>query len=306
MRIQIHNPNENTVAFVEFPNFEFLPLFYLFPIELLRKECPSLADMPRSVHGIFTQTEWINKISGDYFLIAVCDLTAYYVWPAFGISTYMECFSGHDPIWQLAHATGIWRQALEQMSGITPLGLVNTPKKEWEPAELGEFQELMVQIGLHGIREHNLKPIIQVVREMRCIEDYDARGSNAKTDFYRKWYHTRARFKTVSLDQLIEAQESGSRSDAVDAALGDFVADPSAEYEEAVCFSIDALQFYDTLKPRDREILEMRVGGQTYQEIADALSFKTHSAVLKRIGRIAEQYLNYADEQEGLREFLNG
>jgi hypothetical protein len=305
MRIQIHNPVHNTVAIVEFSNSEFLPLFYLFPTDLLRKECPSLADMPRSVHGIFTQKEWVNKITSDYFLETICDLTACYVWPAFGISTYIECFSGYDPIWMLAHATGIWEQALEQMSGITPQGLANNPRREWRPAKLDEFPELMMRIGLHGIQEHNLIPIIQTVREMRCIEDYDARGSNAKTDFYRKWYHTRARFKTVSLDQLIESREDTSRNDAADAVLGDLVGDPAADFSEAVCADIDASQFYEMLTPRDREILQMRVDGHTYQEIADALQYKTHSAVLKRIGRIAEQYLDYADEQEGLREFLS-
>lgn len=306
MRIQFYHPHQNQATIIEFKNFEFLPLFYLFPIDLLRKECPSFVDMPRSVHGIFTQTEWIEKVSSDYFLQAVCDLAAYYVWPAFGIPTHMECFSGYDPIWQLAHATGLWAQAFEQMSGMTPQNLVKKIKHEWEPAELHEFQELMVTIGKRGLEEENLIPIIKAVREMRCIEDYDARGSHAKIDFYRKWYHTRTRFKTVSLDQLIEGQGDGSRSDAVDAVLSDFVGDPAANFEDAVCSKIDTEKFYKTLAPRDSEILQMRVEGATYQEIADELEYKTHSAVLKRINRIAGQYLDYADEQEELREFLYG
>lgn len=107
-------------------------------------------------------------------------------------------------------------------------------------------------------------PIIQTVRKMRCIEDYDARNSHAKIDFYRKWYHTRARFKTVSLDQLIEKQGVGSRSDAVDAVLSDFVGDPIADFEDAVCAKIYADKFYGKLKPRDRDILVMRVEGATY------------------------------------------
>ncbi len=144
MRIKLYHPYQNEMTTFELKNFELMPLFYLFPIDLLRKECPSLADMPRSAHGIFTQIEWVDKITSDYFLQTVCDLTAYYVWPAFGISTYMECFSGYDPIWKLAHATGIWEQAFEQMSGMTPQNIVNVVKHEWEPAEPDEFQELMV------------------------------------------------------------------------------------------------------------------------------------------------------------------
>jgi hypothetical protein len=105
MRIQILYPKQNQVKIVDLPNFEYMPLFYLFPRELLKSECPSLVGMPRSAHGIFTNKEWFTKLASDFFLQAVCDLTAYYVWPAFGITTYMECFSGNDPIWQLANRT---------------------------------------------------------------------------------------------------------------------------------------------------------------------------------------------------------
>ena len=75
MRIQFYHPKQNEISVVEIKNFEFLPLFYLIPIDLLRKECLSLADMPRSAHGIFTQNEWIDKVSSNYFLKTICDLT---------------------------------------------------------------------------------------------------------------------------------------------------------------------------------------------------------------------------------------
>lgn len=306
MRIQFYHPKQNETTVVEIKNFEFLPLFYLIPIDLLRRECPGLADMPRSAHGIFKQPEWAERITSDLFLQAVGDLTAYFVWPSFGISTYMECFSGDDSLWRLAHATGIWEAAFEQMSGMTPQNIVRAIKREWEPPELEEFQELMVNIGLRGIRDFNLMPTIQTLREIRCIEDYDARSSHAKIDFYRKWYHTRTRFKTVSLDQLIDGQRAGSRCDAVDALLSNFVGDPTSDFEDAICSNMDAEKFYEKLTSRDREILKMRVKGATYQEIADDLGYQTHSAVLKRINRIAEQYLDYADEQEETRTFLKG
>jgi hypothetical protein len=163
-----------------------MPLFYLFPKELLKSECSSLVDMPRSAHGIFTQKEWFTKLASDFFLQTVCDLTAFYVWPAFGITTYMECFSGNDPIWQLAHSLPIWQRAFEHMSGITPQGLTDAPKKEHEWIKQDEFQSVMLQIGFYGIMDNNLLPCIQAVWEMRCFEDYDNRNSNAKIDFYRK------------------------------------------------------------------------------------------------------------------------
>ena len=294
MKIQFIHPEQNKITVVNLNNFEYLPLFYLFPKELLEDKCPNLVDIPRSVHGIFKQEEWYTVLISDFFFQVVCDLTAFYVWPAFGISTYMECFSGHDPMWRLAHATHIWEEAFEQLNGVTPQGLANTPKKEQKWLGVDEFESIMLRIGIYGINKNNLVPCIQTVREMRCIEDYDNRFSNAKIDFHRKWYHTRTRFKTVSLDQLIDKQSS----DAMNAELGYFITNKSADFEDTSCSKIDANRFYETLNSRDHEILEMRVNGNTYQEIADKLGYSTHSAVLKRINRIAEQYLEYMVKQK--------
>lgn len=282
MRIQILNPQHNQINLVDLPNFEYMPLFYLFPRELLNSECPSIVDMPRSAHGIFTQKEWFTKLANDFFLQTVCDLTAFYVWPALGITTYMECFSGNDPIWQLAHALPIWQMAFEHMSGITPQSLTNAPKKEQEWVEPDDFQSLMLQIGLYGIMENNLTPCIQAIREMRCFEDYDNRNSNAKIDFYRKWYHTRSKISSIPLDQLADNE------------FGDGSYDNSTlKCDYAIFSRIETDKFLQSLSSLDREILELRISGCTYQEIAQRTGFKTHSAVLKRINRIAEQYLDY-------------
>jgi DNA-directed RNA polymerase specialized sigma24 family protein len=70
------------------------------------------------------------------------------------------------------------------------------------------------------------------------------------------------------------------------------------QHDDLVCSKIDTEKFYLNLKPFEREILELRIKGYTYQEIAEKAGYKTHSAVLKRINRIAEQYLDYTDENE--------
>ena len=306
MKIQFLSPQQNTITVIKLKNFEFLPLFYLFPKKLLQEKCPNLVDMPRSVHGIFTQEKWFTMLASDFFLQVVCDITAFFVWPAFGITTYMECFSGHDPLWRLAHATQLWENAFEKLSGITPQGLANNPKAQHEWTKHSEFLEIMISIGIRGMNENNLMPLIESVREIRCIEDYDKRYSNAKIDFHRKWYHTRTRFTTVSLEQLIENHDNNYQGDAVDTALGDYVYSPSTSFESDICSQMDIDNFYKTLNPKDKEILEMRVGGATYQEIADELDYKTHSAVIKRIRKIANKYADYIDEQEGMREYLYG
>ena len=305
MRLTFYDPNKNTITKISLKNFEFLPLFYLYPKDFLIKKCPSLVDMPRSVHEILKQEKWFKMLESDFFFQAVCDITAFFVWPAFGISTHLECFSGYDPMWLLAHATSLWEKAFEDMSGITPQGLAKNLKKQHQWVEQDEFEYVMLLIGLRGIDDNNLNPCIDAIKKMRCKEDYDKRGSNAKTDFYRKWYHTRARTKVVSLDQLIEGQEGNNRGDSADRALGDIVRNPTASFEDDLCSQMDIDNFSITLSSKDYRILEMRVNGNTYQEIADELEYKTHSAVIKRIRKITTQYMDYIDEQEGRREYLN-
>ena len=39
------------------------------------------------------------------------------------------------------------------------------------------------------IDEGNLQPVLDVVREMPCEEDFEPRNSNVRIDFLRKWYH---------------------------------------------------------------------------------------------------------------------
>lgn len=217
----------------------------------------------------------------------------------------MECFSGNDPLWRLAHAIPVWQMAFEHMSGINPQSLDNAPKREQSWIEPDEFQSVMLQIGLHGIAENNLLPCIDAVQEMRCAEDYNNRNSNAKIDFYRRWYHTRSKITSVSLDNLID-DGNDSWDDSISAQFGKYISDPAAQYDDKVCTKLDVEEFYRSLKPLDHEILELRIKGYTYQEIAEKLKYKTHSAVLKRINRIAERYLDFNDEQKGLREFLIG
>lgn len=148
----------------------------------------------------------------------------------------------------------------------------------------------MIQVGVRGIMDNKLLPCIQAVREMRCFEDYDNRNSNAKIDFYRRWYHTRSKISTVSLEQLTDNE------------IGDGLhSNLTSQYEDTVCSKIVVDKFYQRLEPLDREILDLRINGYTYQEIAERTGYKTHSGVLKRINRITELYIDYAAESQDLK-----
>lgn len=67
---------------------------------------------------------------------------------------------------------------------------------------------------------------------------------------------------------------------------------------------MDIERFLQSLSERDMEMLTMRSEGYTYQEIADKLGYKTHSAAMKRIKRLGEAYLNFTDEQQEIRKHL--
>ena len=55
--------------------------------------------------------------------------------------------------------------------------------------------------------------------------------------------------------------------------------------------------FLATLPEDDRTIFIMRENGKTQKEIAEALGYKTHSAVTKRLQAMREQFEMYIKEQ---------
>ena len=105
------------------------------------------------------------------------------------------------------------------------------------------------------------------------------RGSQVKLDFMRSWEHSRSRKKAVSIEQLAEDAEENSI---------DFdIPDTRSEFENSVLSELQIAEFAARFSGRDKKILEMKMEGHTAQEIAEAVGYKTHGAVLKRIRHIA-------------------
>ena len=72
------------------------------------------------------------------------------------------------------------------------------------------------------------------------------------------------------------------------------MADPRSEFEQSVISEMQVATFAEsTITEKDREILKLRMGGLTEQEIADKVGYKTASAVHKRIAKIADAYEDY-------------
>ena len=138
------------------------------------------------------------------------------------------------------------------------------------------------------IEEQGWGPMLDVVREMPCAEDFEPWDTNVRKDFLRKWYHTRSKkVKTVSLEACMEDEDSGIHA----------IADPAAEdFTEQVAGEDFCQRFKATLARKDMAILELRVEGYGYQEIADKLGYKTHSAVVKRMEAIKRRFIQYEEE----------
>ena len=83
-----------------------------------------------------------------------------------------------------------------------------------------------LSLWVKGIeRERGWGPMLDVVREMPCAEDFEPWDTNVRKDFLRKWYHTRSKkVKTVSLEECMEDEDSGIHT----------VADPAWDFTEQV------------------------------------------------------------------------
>ena len=131
--------------------------------------------------------------------------------------------------------------------------------------------------------------MIDEIWNNRTLEDFDKRGSQVKLDFMRSWGHSRSRKKTVSIEQLAEeAEENGTDFD---------IPDTRSEFENSVLSELQIAEFAARLSGRDKKILKMKMEGHTAQEIAEAVGYQTHSAVLKRIRHIADCYEDFISEE---------
>ena len=127
--------------------------------------------------------------------------------------------------------------------------------------------------------------MIDAIWENRTLEDYENKSSVVRNDFMRHWNHNRSG-KSISLDALVE--EGGDIMN---------VTDPRAEFERKVLSQGQIDAFAQRLSEQDRAILRLRMEQHTEQEIADAVGFKTASAVHKRIAKIAAAYEDFVTKE---------
>ena len=186
-------------------NAEFVPMYYFIPRRILQACGAELNMIPRNPHRILHSKDACDFIESDLFRLLIVDAVAYMVWPFMGFTEYMEVYSGDDPAWRLAHSPEIWAQELIDQ-GILPTAeaFLKTADEEFGYVPEGEIDEVLRVIVPQAMEHHRINEVLQVVGEHRCIEDFDGRKSNQKTDFIRHWYHTRTKHPVVSLEAYRE------------------------------------------------------------------------------------------------------
>ena len=265
----------------------YLPLVYMLPHDLLIR-CPILRKLPRSMGELNASPEWAEVIQSDTFLNEVMDAVASLAFPHFGFGGWKEHYTGWCPIWRLSYSLPLWAKGVERVRGWGVQSLFRLPPDFEIPFfDPEDVKAVMGQVVRQTIEEQGWGPMLETVREMSCDEDFEPWDTNVRKDFLRKWYHTRSkRVQTVSLEACMEDEDSGIHS----------LPDPAGDFTGQVEGEDFCQRFKATLSQKDMAILELRVEGHTFEEIADRLGYKTHSAVVKRMEAIKKQFIQYENE----------
>lgn len=190
-----------------FRNAEYISAFYFIPKSILDKCGEEINSIPRNPRKLLQDRRAIEIIESDLFKLVIIDAYAFMVWPFMGLGAKREIYSGYEPSWRYAHAASIWIKGMED-EGVIPKSH-EILKSSNVDEDLGyiseeEISETFTWLVPKIMAKHNMNEIIAVAAEYRCFEDFDYRKSRQKIDFYRKWYHTRAKISVESLDEIKE------------------------------------------------------------------------------------------------------
>ena len=249
-------------------NAEYLSGFYFIPKEFLDKCSAKIRSIPRRPRDLLYNEQALAVVESDVFLEAIIDVYAYMVWPYMGLGRKMEIFSGDAPEWRYAHAAALWIQGLEKLGIIPTIRdlLTKAINVSFGYVSIAEAHELFKQAIPQIMAENNVKKIIACGRRYRCFEDFDYRDSRLKKDFYRKWYHSRTKHPSTSLEELRER----------------FAAEAGFENGDNLM-----------------RLLELRLDGLTLEKIAKQTGYQNHSGVLKRLRRIGKAYEEWSGQDLG-------
>jgi len=270
-------------------NLLYLPFVYILPEDVMAK-CPTLSFVPRGVREVVYDENMLEIVESDIFLKEIMEAIAALVFPYLGFRGWKEDYSENCPAWKLAYATPLWVQSLEEEIGWGLQALFLIPSTTVIPFFNPDYiKDLIGRVVKRVMDKDNWQSTLDTVREMPCDEDFENRDTNVRKDFLRRWYHTRSkRVKTISLEYCLEDNEHGIHE----------VEDVSSNFEDRVVGDDFCRRFKASLSEKDMRILELRVEGFTYEEIAERLGYKNHSGVLKRMQSITKEFIRYEENQQ--------
>ena len=276
----------------------WLTMFYALPRELVEKR-PAYLELPRNINRLFDDEKYLNMIEDDAFLELVWDCWAWSVWQFFKIphkdGTYHDIpgdwqnYSGDFPLWRLSYEIlrYIRKKFETEMDWSFQRLFMMDIDDEVPWLDYKHFGNLVGNITDMIVEEQNWQPFIDEVWMKRDAADYSG-SSSQRRDFDRSWNHDR-NHKHLSLEEIAE---NGAVID------GDTLYDipnPEADFEKNVLSSIQIEQFKSRLTEQNKRILQMRMEGYPLKDIAEAVGFKTPSAVSKHIEKIAGMYADFVD-----------
>ena len=291
---------DNVIVIPHTHPLRWIMMFYALPREMFEK-LTEYRQLPRNMRPIQVSEKYMRMIDCDDFLIMIWNLYAWMVWHCLRVpgknGEYRPIpgswhhYSENFPIWQICFEIGMhFREVFEHCSNWTLQRLFDLKKDEQMPwLTLPDFCTIVKSMTQFVIDGMNLQPFIDEVWYHRAEEDY-AGNNYARRDFTRSWTHSRTA-SSVSIDEIIE---SGAK---VDGQIVFDLPDPRAAFEDHVISTVKIDQFKERLTEQDRIILQMRNDGCTLQEIADAVGYKSPSAVKKRIDKIAAEYNDFVSDE---------
>ena len=139
--------------------------------------------------------------------------------------------------------------------------------------------ELLSQMMGYLQQVQSVPEILDALQGNRAFEDFNESilENHDKIDFERQWYHLRTKVgEMLSLEELCE------QTGGIDA----YITPEGDEIDFRDVFAA----FYQIIDDSERTIIKEFAAGKTYQEIAEVLGYKTHSAISKKIAKMKDKY----------------
>lgn len=291
--------NVRTEQFQDTATVNLFPPIFLSPKNCLSQPVQKIRDLPRTIASYFYDKDVMDIVETDLFFERVSNVYSYMVWNYLNRGANSLHYSNTDPGWILAYKIDIWVPPLIQHKVIPDVHELT--KYAETPEVVGYtsmeiFERLIAWSVEQAMQQYDIPKIIELIKEYPCAEDFSVFDSHAKTDFIRRWYHTRTKHLQISLEEFQESYAKNNNGKEWD------TVDESIDLEKELTEKSAVESFLETLSEKDKAILNMRMDGYTLEEIADELGYANHSGVLKRIRKIGQAYEKYADVDFGFSE----